>query len=431
MRDWYPAVSDDELARIGDFVRSYTGSALAARIAGLDGVRPERPFAFELDGVLVNGRLDVLWLEGGRALVLDYKTNALLGRDPAEIVAEEYLTQQVVYAIACLRAGAAEVEVVYHFLEDPDAVVSTTYTAADAVRLEEGLSASIARIRAGEFRPTPSAFACSGCPALDVVCAGPRLGGSDDGAFEPGTPRASSLRAVRVAALYDIHGNLPALEAVLADPRCVNADVIVCGGDLVAGPNPAACFDRLDALGSRVRFVRGNGDRNAVEHDETHGGAWCAAALGPERLAAVAAWPLTVDLDVTGGATFCHATLRSDDEIVTRLTPDDELEQALAAARGALVVCGHTHVQVDRRLAGGRRLVNAGSVGRPYEGVRGAFWALLGDDVGLLRTDYDVEEAASAIRASGYPDAEDHATQLLDPPSADEVSAYFESLRGA
>ena len=85
---------------------SYTGSALAARIAGLRGVRPERPFAFELDGVLVNGRLDVLWLEGERALVLDYKTNALLGRDPAEIVEEEYLTQQIVYAIACLRAGA-------------------------------------------------------------------------------------------------------------------------------------------------------------------------------------------------------------------------------------------------------------------------------------------------------------------------------------
>ena len=161
-------------------MRSYTGSALAARIAGLSGVRPERPFAFELDGVLVNGRLDVLWLEGGRALVLDYKTNALLGRDPAGIVAEEYLTQQVVYAIACLRAGAREVEVVYHFLEDADAVVSTVFTHDDAAGLEEGLSASIARIRAGEFRPTPSAFACSGCPALDVVCAGPRLGGTFD-----------------------------------------------------------------------------------------------------------------------------------------------------------------------------------------------------------------------------------------------------------
>ena len=178
VRGWYPTVAGDEIARIEELVRSYTGSALAARIAGLRGVRPERPFAFELDGVLVNGRLDVLWREGDRALVLDYKTNALLGRDPAEIVAEEYLTQQVVYAIACLRAGASEVEVVYHFLEEPDAVVSRVFTTDDAVALEEGLSASIARIRAGEFRPTPSAFACSGCPALDVVCAGPRLGGN-------------------------------------------------------------------------------------------------------------------------------------------------------------------------------------------------------------------------------------------------------------
>jgi hypothetical protein len=180
---WYPGVSADELARIDDFLRSYTGSELAVRIASLKGIRPERPFAFELDGVLVNGRLDALWLEEDRALVLDYKTNALLGRDPAEIVAEEYLTQQVVYAIACLRAGAREVEVVYHFLEDPAAVVSRIFTAEDAPELEAGLSASIARIRAGEFRPTPSPFACSGCPALDVVCAGPRLDGGDDGGW--------------------------------------------------------------------------------------------------------------------------------------------------------------------------------------------------------------------------------------------------------
>ncbi len=177
VRAWYPNVTDEEIERIAAFVCSYTGSSLAARIADLAGARPERPFAFELDGVLVNGRLDVLWHDGGRALVLDYKTNALAGRDPAEIVAAEYATQQTVYAIACLRAGAREVEVVYHFLETPDAVVSTMFTVADAESLEAAVSASIARIRSAEFRPTPSAFACSGCPALDVVCAGPRLGG--------------------------------------------------------------------------------------------------------------------------------------------------------------------------------------------------------------------------------------------------------------
>jgi hypothetical protein len=109
--------------------------------------------------------------------VLDYKTNALLGRDPAEIVDEEDETQRAVYALACLRAGAEDAEIVYQFLEAPDAVVSTRYASADAPRLEVSLSRSIARIGAGEFRPTPSAFACSGCPALDVICAGPRLGG--------------------------------------------------------------------------------------------------------------------------------------------------------------------------------------------------------------------------------------------------------------
>jgi len=185
VRAWYPAVTAAEVARVDAFVRAYTGSSLAARIAGLQRARPERPFAFELDGVLVNGRLDVLWLQGEEALVLDYKTNALNGREPAGIVEEEYLTQQVVYAIACLRAGAQRVEVVYHFLEEPDAVVSRVFTHEDAERLEAGLSASIARIRAGEFRPTPSAFACSGCPALDVVCGGPRLGGFDAGDLEP------------------------------------------------------------------------------------------------------------------------------------------------------------------------------------------------------------------------------------------------------
>ncbi len=177
VRGWYPQATDEETARIGSLVEAYCGSDLARRIAGLPGARPERPFAFDVDGVLVNGRLDVLWHDGGRALVLDYKTNALLGRDPSAVVEEEYGTQRTVYALACLRAGAREAEVVYQFLEAPEAVVTTGFTAEDVPRLEAALAASIAGIRAGDFRPTPSPFACSGCPALDVVCAGPRLGG--------------------------------------------------------------------------------------------------------------------------------------------------------------------------------------------------------------------------------------------------------------
>jgi ATP-dependent exoDNAse (exonuclease V) beta subunit len=175
VRAWYPLVSDDELDRIAALVDAYCRSPLARRLAALPGARPERPFAFEHDGVLLHGRLDVLWRKGSKALVVDYKSNVLDGADPREIVDADYSLQRLVYALACLRDGADEVEVVYQFLERPDEVVSATFIAADTPQLESELSAAIARIRAGDFRPTPSEFACSDCPALDLVCAGPRL----------------------------------------------------------------------------------------------------------------------------------------------------------------------------------------------------------------------------------------------------------------
>ncbi|HEV7640033.1 MAG TPA: PD-(D/E)XK nuclease family protein, partial [Gaiellaceae bacterium] len=182
VRSWYPAVSDEEIARISAFVASYCESELAARIATLAGAEPERPFAFEHDGVLLRGRLDVLWREGTRALVLDYKTNTLAEGTPEEIVEADYRLQRLVYALACFRAGADQVDVVYHFLERPDAVVTTSFERLEVPVLEAELSAAIAQINAGEFVPTPSEFNCAGCPALDLVCAGPRLGG---GAWPP------------------------------------------------------------------------------------------------------------------------------------------------------------------------------------------------------------------------------------------------------
>ena len=175
VRTWYPGVSDDELELIGRFVHSYCESELAGRLAGLGAATVERPFAFEHDGVLLHGRLDVLHREGVRALVVDYKTNRLEEASPEEIVEGEYRVQRLVYALACFRDGSDEVEVVYHFLERPDAVVSTTYDTSRLPELEAELSEAITRIRAAEFRPTPSEYACAGCPALDVVCAGPRL----------------------------------------------------------------------------------------------------------------------------------------------------------------------------------------------------------------------------------------------------------------
>ncbi len=185
VREWYPAVGEPELARVRGLVAAYCGSSLATRIAALDGVRVERPFSFLLDDVLLNGRLDVLWRDGERSLVLDYKTNALEGRDPAEIVETEYRGQRAVYALACLRAGAAEVEVLYQFLEAPESLVSSTFARDDVGTLESELRAVIERVREGDFRPTPSLYACSGCPALDRVCAGPGLGSDPEGAPLP------------------------------------------------------------------------------------------------------------------------------------------------------------------------------------------------------------------------------------------------------
>jgi ATP-dependent exoDNAse (exonuclease V) beta subunit len=175
VREWYPTVAADELERIRAFVASYCESELARRIAALPRVEKERHFTFEHDDVLLHGYIDAMHLDGARALVLDYKTNLLGESSPEAIVDADYRLQRLVYALACFRAGAEEVEVVYHFLERPDAVAATTFTLAEVPALEAELSAGIARIHAGEFRPTPSEFACSSCPALDLICAGPRL----------------------------------------------------------------------------------------------------------------------------------------------------------------------------------------------------------------------------------------------------------------
>jgi ATP-dependent helicase/nuclease subunit A len=177
VRARYPAVTDEELERIRAFVAAYCASELATRIAGLAGAAAERPFAFEHEGVLLHGRLDVLQRAGEHALVVDYKTNSLeeAEAEPAEIVERDYRLQRLVYALACFRAGASEVEVVYQFLERPDDLVTQCYKVEEVPGLEEELSRAIAAIQAGEFRPTPSDFVCADCPALDLVCAGPRL----------------------------------------------------------------------------------------------------------------------------------------------------------------------------------------------------------------------------------------------------------------
>jgi putative phosphoesterase len=191
---------------------------------------------------------------------------------------------------------------------------------------------------------------------------------------------------LRVAALYDIHGNLPALDAVLAE---VDADVIVIGGDFVMGPWPAETYERLRSLDGDVRFIRGNADREVVA--EQPGLAppelmeFVRAKLAPEQLDFLRSLPLTELIERT---LFCHATPRNDEEIFTRDSPDERWAAALAGVDADVVVCGHTHVQFDRRI-GDIRLVNAGSIGMPYEREPGAYWALLdGEDVQFRCTKY-------------------------------------------
>jgi putative phosphoesterase len=236
---------------------------------------------------------------------------------------------------------------------------------------------------------------------------------------------------MRIAALSDIHGNLPALEAVLADVEAEGVDAIVVPGDTVSGPWPAEVFELVTGVGAQV--VRGNADRLVLERDEGHLGAWSADRLGEERLAVVGSWPLTLELELDGlgRVLVCHSTPSSDDPIYTRITPDAELIETLGTVEADVLLCGHTHMQYDRVLSNGLRVVNPGSVGLPYEGRRCAFWALLGPDVEFRQTDYDVAATVDAIRALGAPVNEELLELMSSPPDSEAATAEFETLRGA
>lgn len=254
--------------------------------------------------------------------------------------------------------------------------------------------------------------------------------------------KESHMRAGRVAAIYDIHGNSPALEAVLAEIAEVKPDLILVGGDVVPGPMPGETLARLMALGERACFIRGNADRELVaRYDRLARGAdttdddaigriltWSARQLGGAQRAFLAGFSerIAVEIDGLGPTLFCHGSPRSDEELVTRATPERRLREALSGVAQRVVVCGHTHMQFDR-ASGDKRAINAGSVGMPYEGRPGAYWALLGPTVDLRRTPYDFERAAAQIRASGYPDAEEFAREnVLNPPPVSEGIALFE-----
>lgn len=243
---------------------------------------------------------------------------------------------------------------------------------------------------------------------------------------------------MRVAALYDVHGNLPALEAVLADERLAAADVVVSGGDLAVGPLPGECLELLEALGERARFLAGNGERELLDPPAEGPLAevvrWSRGRLAGGQLERVAAWPATVEVEHPrlGRLLFCHGTPRSDTTILTRVTPEPDVAAELAGVDASVVVCGHTHVQYERGV-GGVRLVNAGSVGMPYEGSPDARWALLGPDgVELVSTPYDSSAGLARLAATGFPRLDDwFGAVARGEVSAEEATATFERRRGA
>lgn len=244
-----------------------------------------------------------------------------------------------------------------------------------------------------------------------------------------------------IAALYDIHGNLPALRAVLAEAEAEGAEKFVIGGDVAGGPLPRETIEQLMALGEQACFVRGNGDREDVaafdagttelsaEDDPAERAAlFVASQISQAQRDFLAGFAKTVrlDLDGLGPTLFCHGSPRSDSEIITRLTSDERLQEILADVEERVIVGGHTHQQFDRTI-GSWRMINAGSVGIPYEGRPGAYWALLGRDVELRRTEYDLDAALGELRASGFPDLEELLKEsLVDPVDPREVSEFFE-----
>jgi putative phosphoesterase len=242
---------------------------------------------------------------------------------------------------------------------------------------------------------------------------------------------------MRVAALYDIHGNLPALEAVLAEIHRADVDRVVVGGDVVPGPMPRETIACLLDLDLPTEFIQGNGDREVVARMRgIETGTvpqkfrevmdWVAGQLQPEDEQLLAMWPTEVRLEIPGlgDVLFCHATPRNDTDIFTRLTSADRLLPIFGALDVPVVICGHSHMQFDRTI-GRTRVVNAGSVGMPF-GEPGAYWLLLGPDIQLRRTVYDLAGGAERIRASKYPHAEDFAAHnVLQPPSEAEMLDVF------
>ena len=232
---------------------------------------------------------------------------------------------------------------------------------------------------------------------------------------------------MRVAALADVHGNAPALAAVLEEVEREAPDLVVFCGDLTWGSLPQETLALVRALDVPARHVRGNADRAVAVDMESQRGPWMRSLHTEEDLAFLAGFEptVTVTVDGLGRVCFSHGSPRSDEECVTERTPESRVREFSAGADADTIVTAHTHMQYDRRVAG-LRLCSPGSVGLPYEGSWGAYWALLGPDVELRRTDYDVEAAVELMRTTDDPRVDVIAAMMLEPPDREEAIADAE-----
>jgi len=256
----------------------------------------------------------------------------------------------------------------------------------------------------------------------------------------------------RVAVISDVHTNVAALTAVLAEIETAGVDLIVSCGDLTWGSQPEETISLMRSLGDRALFVRGNGERAVLELSGASQAAqaqaaqvqaapartpkspresWVPALHSADSLAFVAAIPFSVVVDITGlgPVRFCHGSPRSDTELVTPGTTAERFAQLCAGIGEHVLVTGHTHLQFDRQVAG-LRSINPGSVGLPYhDGEPGtAYWALLGPDVELRQTRYGVTPATEVGHRLGDPAAAAIANLLMSPPSPAKVIAETEQL---
>ncbi|MGH9744038.1 MAG: metallophosphoesterase family protein [Candidatus Acidiferrum sp.] len=245
---------------------------------------------------------------------------------------------------------------------------------------------------------------------------------------------------MKVAAIYDMHGNLPALEAVLHEIRREKVDQVVIGGDVIPGPMAREALECLLQLETPVQFIVGNCEVAVLAQMEGVAPSnlpeqakeairWTAEQLDVELKGELASWPKTLQFRIPGlgEVLFCHATPRNENECFTRMTAEERLEPVFDGLGVDAVICGHTHMQFDRNI-GKVRIVNAGSVGMPF-GEPGAYWAMLGPGIDLRRTEYDLVRAGERIRETNYPHADDFAARsVLQPPGEEAMLEVFRKV---